>query len=68
VLRRDPLCKIKKLCGGFARSTEADHIKPIRAGGARFDLADGQGTCKPFHAWKTATEDSYFTRWKERGA
>ncbi len=31
-------------------------------------LADGQGACKPCHAHKTATEDSYFTRPKARGA
>jgi 5-methylcytosine-specific restriction protein A len=35
VLKRDPLCKIAKLCGGFAASTEADHVVPIREGGAR---------------------------------
>ena len=64
ILKRDPLCKIARLCGGFAQSTEADHIVPIRSGGARFALSNGQGACKPCHSWKTATEDSYFSRRK----
>ena len=65
VLRRDPICKIARFCEGFAQSTEADHIKPIRAGGERFSLSNGQGACKSCHAWKTATEDSYFSRRKK---
>jgi len=68
VLHRDPLCRIARLCDGTARSTEADHIVPIRAGGARFDLANGQGCCKPCHASKTAIEDSSFANRKKRGA
>jgi len=55
------------LVGGFAASTEADHIVPIRAGGAKYDMANGQGACKPCHARKTAIEDSSFTRSRYRG-
>ena len=29
-----------------------------------FALSNGQGACKPCHSWKTATEDSYFSRGK----
>jgi 5-methylcytosine-specific restriction endonuclease McrA len=64
VLHRDPLCRIKQICGGFAASTEADHIVPISKAGARFDLANGQGACKACHAHKTATEDSCFANRK----
>jgi 5-methylcytosine-specific restriction protein A len=67
VLHRDPFCKIKKLCRGFSVSTEADHIVPIQADGARFDLANGHGACKPCHASKTAIEDSSFANRKKRG-
>jgi hypothetical protein len=40
VLKRDPLCKIEEFVRRLCRSTEADHVVPIRAGGARFDLAN----------------------------
>src|SRR5262249_37165947 len=65
---RDSLCKIATLFGGFAASTEADHVVPISRGGARYDMSNGQGACKPCRARKTAIEDSYFTRWRSRGA
>jgi hypothetical protein len=42
-------------------------MAPISRGGARFDLTNGQGACKPCHARKTAIEDSNFTRSKGRG-
>lgn len=53
VLARDPICKHP---GCIARSTEADHIIPIRQGGARFDLANGRGLCKRHHSAKTGRE------------
>ncbi|MCK4624021.1 MAG: HNH endonuclease [Phycisphaerae bacterium] len=56
VLARDPICRICKR----KPTTEADHIVPIREGGARYDLANLQGLCKPCHSRKTATEDG---RW-----
>jgi hypothetical protein len=42
LLWRDPLCKIARLCRGFVRSTDADHIIPICAGGPRFSLSNGR--------------------------
>jgi 5-methylcytosine-specific restriction enzyme A len=45
VLDRDPICK---LCRRYP-ATVADHITPIRRGGARFDPANGQGLCAPCH-------------------
>ncbi len=47
----------KSPCGGFALSTIAHHIVPIRAGGARFDLENGLGVCKACHDWWTATQE-----------
>jgi 5-methylcytosine-specific restriction endonuclease McrA len=62
VLRRDPFCKIGKLCGGRALSTDVDHI--IKAsdyvaqhGGDEryfFDLNNLQGACREDHTAKTA--------------
>ena len=61
VLARDPLCKIAKLCGGRAPSTDADHIVPAaqyvaQHGGDQrwfFDLNNLQGSCHADHTAKT---------------
>jgi len=53
VLERDPICKHP---GCKQRSTNADHIIPIRQGGARFDVANGQGLCGRHHSAKTGRE------------
>ncbi len=53
VLVRDPICKEP---GCTAPSTQADHIIPIRKGGARFDLANGRGMCRKHHSAKTGRE------------
>jgi 5-methylcytosine-specific restriction enzyme A len=45
VLARDPVCRMCRI----RPSTVADHIVPIRRGGARFDLDNGQGTCEWCH-------------------
>jgi 5-methylcytosine-specific restriction protein A len=45
VLERDPVCR---MCNA-APSTVADHLVPIRDGGARFDLSNGRGVCAPCH-------------------
>lgn len=50
VLARDPICVNCQA----AQATEADHIMPIARGGARLDLDNGQGLCKPCHSKKTA--------------
>jgi 5-methylcytosine-specific restriction protein A len=64
ILGRDPLCMIADLCverqGHAAPSTVVDHIKSVRSGGDPFDSANLQGSCKPCHDRKTATEDSTF--------
>jgi 5-methylcytosine-specific restriction endonuclease McrA len=52
VLARDPVCRA---CGK-APSTVADHIQRIREGGARFDLANGQGLCSVCHDAKRGRE------------
>ncbi len=51
VLERDPICSWP---GCRQPSVAADHIQPIRDGGSRFDLANGQGLCLAHHATKTA--------------
>lgn len=53
ILKRDPQCKAT---GCAARSTVADHIVPIRQGGARFDLRNGQGMCETCHNRKRQLE------------
>ena len=56
ILHRDPLCKIAHFCGGLAPSTVADHVIPIRDGGDRFSLDNGQGSCESCHNWKRSME------------
>jgi 5-methylcytosine-specific restriction protein A len=61
VLARDPICKIAKLCGGHAASTDADHVIPAEqyvaqhGGDERyfFDTNNLQGTCHADHTAKT---------------
>jgi 5-methylcytosine-specific restriction enzyme A len=53
VLARDPVCKG---CGE-APSTDADHIVPIREGGAAWSLENLQGLCASCHAKKTRREE-----------
>jgi hypothetical protein len=56
------MCKIAKLCGGNAPSTDADHVIPAaqyvaqHGGDERFffDLNNLQGACHADHTWKTA--------------
>src|SRR3989442_225009 len=52
VLARDPICKA---CGK-ERSTYADHIVPLKQGGAKLDLANGQGMCSRCHQAKRGRE------------
>jgi len=66
ILARDPLCRIAIVClrkfGRAMPSTEAEHIIPVRDGGAIYDPSNLQGACKPCHSRKTALEDSSFAR------
>jgi len=38
------------------REAQADHIVPIRQGGERYDVANGQTLCLACHSRKTAHE------------
>lgn len=53
-LREEPRCRT---CG--APSQHADHIVPVRAGGAPFDRRNTQGLCQRCHAAKTARETGF---------
>jgi 5-methylcytosine-specific restriction protein A len=55
VLRRSPLCAICTT----APAHHADHIVPIKAGGARFELSNGQGLCTACHSRKSLRERRY---------
>ena len=52
IRRERPVCEH---CG-VAPSRMVDHIVPLRAGGARLDLANLQALCLPCHASKTRSE------------
>ena len=55
MLDRAPLCEgwpVGKRC--LAAATHADHILPLRLGGAPYELENGQGLCAPCHAVKTS--------------
>lgn len=56
VLARDPLCVMCKANGRIVPATVADHIVPIKRGGARFDMDNGQGLCHDCHNRKTQGE------------
>lgn len=53
VLRRD---EYKCRQCGVAGALECDHIKPVRDGGAEYDMANLQMLCKSCHASKTQAE------------
>jgi 5-methylcytosine-specific restriction protein A len=52
VLARDPICRA---CGEEP-SVIADHVTPLRQGGAPYDLDNLQGLCTRCHNRKTARE------------
>lgn len=56
VLNRDHWrCQIRGVsCLG--KATQADHIVNVKAGGAEFDPANGQGVCEPCHQTKSLRE------------
>ena len=56
VVGRDPVCKI---CNDAA-STDADHIVPIRAGGAKWSMDNLQGACHSCHSKKTRREEAAY--------
>lgn len=55
VKQRDRTCQLRyQGCTGAA--DEADHIVNVKAGGARYDLSNGQAACTPCHKTKTQQE------------
>lgn len=55
VKARDRTCQLRyQGCTGAAN--EADHIINVKAGGARYDLTNGQAACTPCHKLKTKRE------------
>jgi 5-methylcytosine-specific restriction protein A len=71
-LRMHPLCADIYGDHGVrvAPAVELDHIVPHKGDMEKFwDPANLQGLCKECHSKKTATEDSYFARYRDgRGA
>ena len=59
-LNIEPVCRNCKLQGRVTPANTADHIVPIRQGGAPLDLNNTQSLCGPCHASKSALEGS---RW-----
>lgn len=58
VLKRDLFTCVQ--CGALPldmSELEADHIVPISAGGARYDLDNGQTLCVTCHSRKTQREN-----------
>ena len=43
VLSQDPLCRTCSIAGRIGLATVVDHVVPVKAGGARFDIANLQG-------------------------
>ena len=72
VLRRDPLCTIRIVCGGRAASTDVDHI--IRAEEyiaahagdplVFYDVDNLRGACHADHSKKTVLENA--GKWSEK--
>jgi 5-methylcytosine-specific restriction protein A len=55
-LREHPTCARCEGRGRVVAAVVADHIQPLKDGGARFDGANLQGLCVPCHNSKTAGE------------
>lgn len=62
VLQRDPLCVTCKALGLTTLATVADHVVPVRQGGNRFALENGQGLCHAHHNAKTRVDGSFTKR------
>lgn len=56
VLRDQPLCRACQGLGRFVPAGVVDHVRPIKEGGQRFDMANLQPLCVPCHNRKTARE------------
>ena len=55
-LREHPLCVACKATGLVVAAKVADHIRPLKDGGERFDWVNLQGLCVSCHNRKTARE------------
>ena len=55
-INRDPLCEICLQRDEFIKATEVDHIKPVSAGGAPYDMDNLQSLCSSCHSRKSAKE------------
>jgi len=62
VLREEPFCRVCEERGDITPSTIADHLVPVKQGGAFFDRANLQGVCNLCHERKSYQEGSRFTR------
>ena len=67
VLSEDPLCRICSVLGRVSLATVVDHVVPVKAGGARFDMANLQGLCVACHNRKSAGERADWSRTPEGG-
>jgi 5-methylcytosine-specific restriction endonuclease McrA len=54
VLKRDLRCRGR--CGGYNKSSIADHVVAVRDGGAKLDPANVVGLCHPCHRLKSRNE------------
>ena len=55
-LREHPLCGLCAARGRVVAAVVADHVVPLKDGGARFDAANLQALCVTCHNRKTARE------------
>ncbi len=55
-LREHPLCHACEGRGRFVPAVVVDHVTPLKAGGARFDVSNLQSLCASCHNRKTARE------------
>ena len=63
-LEHFPLCAECLKAGRYTPATLVDHIKPIREGGARLDMANLQSLCWSCHSQKSIEEGSRYGRRK----
>jgi 5-methylcytosine-specific restriction protein A len=55
-LAQNPLCVSCRKQGKYKGASEIDHIKPLAAGGDKFNPHNLQGLCKSCHSKKTFKE------------
>ncbi|SHW38230.1 Bacteriophage protein [Mycobacteroides abscessus subsp. abscessus] len=66
VRTRDGRCMINRPgCTGGADT--ADHKRPVKFGGAQFDLSNGQAACWSCHGWKSSREGNQAQGHRVRG-